>query len=283
MISAQRAEQLEDRRTLRDDDGTITAVDGLFVVKTAFQPIFRSQAGRIVPIAFEALARPFRNGTPVVPGHYFANLTGDNLVETEALLRHVHVQNAKTLPRQAKRLFINFHPAALSNQSTFEATLDALGEDVRQAGIAPPDLICEFTEQREQSEEALKHFVYALRARGYLIAVDDFGAAFSDPVRIARLTPDIIKIDGAMVRRQLASEDGFDELKRLVEMFRRDGIRCVLEGLENTRQVELARRTGAALLQGFALGGPQLAPGHFDHIMAAYRDEPETPLVKALR
>lgn len=283
MTNAQLAEQPDESHTVRDDDGTLAAVDGLFVVKTAFQPIFRNQAGTVLPVAFEALARPFRNGVPVLPGQYFANLTGEDLSRTEALLRHLHVQNARALPHPAKRLFINFHPAALTSQGTFETTLDALGEDVRQAGIAPPDLICEFTEQREQSEEALRHFVYALRARGYLIAVDDFGADFSDPERIARLTPDIVKIDGAVVRRHLSSQDGFDELKRIVDMFRRDGIRSVLEGLENARQVELALRTGAALLQGFALGGPQLAPGHFDRIMAAYRQEPETQLIKAMR
>ena len=69
----------------------------------------------------------------------------------------------------------------------------------------------------------------------------------------------------------------------MVDLFRREGIRSVLEGLENTRQVELARRTGAALLQGYALGGPQLAPGHFEPLMAVYHEEPEARLVKALR
>ncbi|QBK31530.1 EAL domain-containing protein [Roseitalea porphyridii] len=277
------ASERRPRRTIRNDDGTVSALDGTVIVNSAFQPVFRHFEDRLYPVAFEALARPFRNDTPLLPDAYFGQVPVTELRAVEALVRHIHVQNARHLPHNAKRLFLNFHPAGLGSPGRFEADLDALGADLRQVGVSPRDLVCEFTEHREQDEHDLKHFVYALRARGYLIAVDDFGAAFSDPARIARLTPDIVKIDGAVVRRLLAAEEGFDELKRLVDGFRRDGIRCVLEGLENMRQIELARRTGAHFLQGYALAAPQSAPGHFEPLMAAYRSEPGSDLVKALR
>lgn len=282
MIDSDRSER-RPRRTIRNEDGTVAALDGTVIVTSAFQPVFRQFDGRLYPVAFEALARPSRNDTPLLPDAYFGEVPMAELRAVEALIRHVHVQNARHLPHNAKRLFLNFHPAGLGTPGRFEADLDALGADLRQTGISPRDLVCEFTEHREQSEEDLKHFVYALRARGFLIAVDDFGAAFSDPARIARLTPDIVKIDGAVVRRLLSAEQGFDELTRLVDAFRAEGIRCVLEGLENMRQIELARRTGAHFLQGYALAAPQAAPGHFEPLMAAYRDEPGGDLVKALR
>ena len=283
-MSDDRQRPVDHPRTIaRNQDGTLSAVDGTVVVNTAFQPLFRHFEGRLLPVAFEALARPLRGGAPLLPDSYFGHVPPADLRDVEALVRHVHVHNARHLPCEARRLFLNFHPAGLGTAGTFEADLRALGEDLRQAGISPRDLVCEFTEHRERSEADMKHFVYALRARGFLIAVDDFGAAFSDPARIARLTPDIVKIDGALVRRMLASEEGFGEIARLVETFLKEGIRCVLEGLETLRQVELARRTGAHFLQGYALSPPQAAPGHFAPLMAAHRDAPESELVKALR
>ncbi|MCR9123258.1 MAG: EAL domain-containing protein [Phyllobacteriaceae bacterium] len=269
------------RRSVRNDDGTLSAVDGMVLVRSAFQPVFRCQGERIVPVAFEALARPFRGDTPLLPDAYFSQIAPGELRSVEALIRHIHVQNAKFLPEAARRLFLNFHPAAVNAPATFEPALTALGEDLRQSGISPRDLVCEFTEHEETSPDALRHFVYALRARGFLIAVDDFGAAFSDPDRIARLTPDIVKMDGALARRHLDSADGFDELTRIVDTFRRQGIRCVIEGLETMRQVELARRTGAHFLQGFALAPPQAAPGDFTALIAASRSEPDAERIAA--
>lgn len=271
------------RRAIRDEDGTFAALDGMVLVRSAFQPIFRHFEERLYPVAFEALARPFRGETPLLPDAYLSQVPAADLPGVDALIRQIHVLNACHLPHNARRLFLNFHPAGLGSPADFTADLDALGSDLRRAGISPRDVVCEFTEQRERSAEDLKFFVYALRARGFLIAVDDFGVAFSDPTRIARLTPDIVKLDGAVVRRLLPVEEGFDELRRLVDGFRAEGIRCVLEGIENWQQVELARRTGAHFLQGYALAGPQAVPGHFEPLMQAYRDGTEDELVKALR
>ena len=201
MIMTDRDGTAGGRRSVRNEDGTLSAVDGMVLVRSAFQPVFRCQGERIVPVAFEALARPFRGDVPLLPESYFGQIAPGELRSVEALIRHIHVQNAKSLPHGAKRLFLNFHPAAVNAPATFEPALAALGEDLRQADISPRDLVCEFTEHEATAPDALRHFVYALRARGFLIAVDDFGAAFSDPDRIARLTPDIVKLDGALARR----------------------------------------------------------------------------------
>ena len=47
-----------------------------------------------------------------------------------------------------------------------------------------------------------------MRARGYRIAVDDFGAQASRLQRVAALAPDIVKFDGALVKRLMATEAG---------------------------------------------------------------------------
>ncbi|WP_306117691.1 MULTISPECIES: EAL domain-containing protein [unclassified Roseitalea] len=263
--------------------GAVAAVDELVVLQSAFQPVFRCRRDRMEPVAFEALARPFRGASPLPPERYFDDLERERLGAIEQVVRHIHVRNAAHLPRGARRLFLNFHPSAFESPARIEQDLRLLGADLRAIGISPADLVCEITEQQEHAEEALKDVVYLLRARGYRIAVDDFGAGFADPGRVARLTPDIVKVDGALVRRHLATPEGCVELGRLVEAFGRDGIQCVLEGLETLEQVERARRTGAHFLQGFALAPPQLAPGEFASLIAAGRRHPELRLVKSFR
>lgn len=270
-------------RITRLEDGGWAAIDDTLVIRTAYQPVFRCKGERLLPVAFEALARPYRGAAQLMPANYFAALPRERLAVVEGHLRHIHVRNATHLPAGARRLFLNIHPAALDGQSAIDEALTALGADLRLAGIAPPDVVCEITEQRERPGDALKDLVYAMRARGYRVAVDDFGAAFADPERIARLTPDIVKIDGHLVRRYLSTSAGFGEIARIVATFSRQGIQCVLEGLETLDQVEMARLTGAHFLQGFALGAPRLAPDSFDALMRAGRAGPTTTMVKTIR
>ena len=56
---------------IRKTDGTAEGVWGPFVVRSAFQPIFRFVDGKLAIAAFEGLARPFRDGEPVSPGQFF--------------------------------------------------------------------------------------------------------------------------------------------------------------------------------------------------------------------
>ncbi len=272
----------EDQRPhlIRMDDGAHVAVDEAVLVRSAFQPIFRVRGDRLQPVAFEALARPSRAGAAILAGHYFSTLSGERLERIETLLRQLHLRNAGTLPGRMRRLFLNFHPAGIDGPAKVEQALHVLGNDLRAAGISPADLVCEITEHEQRSPETLKHLVYALRSRGYRVAVDDFGAAFADTNRVAQLTPDIVKIDGRLVRRHLSSSEGFSELSRVVAAFARQGISSVLEGLETFAQVERARQTGAQFLQGYALGVPKIAPARFDEFRPSV---PETPRVKALR
>lgn len=281
--TVQKAQQNRQRHVQRQADGTFVAVDDAAIIRTAFQPIFRSHDGKLTAVAFEALARPSSGTGPILPGAYFGGLPEAEKRASHAIIRHLHLQNGRHLPRPARRLFINFDPAILQTPAQSEQAIDALGRDLRAADISPRDVVCEFIENPTVDDAQLKHFTYALRARGYLIAIDDFGVDASDARRIALLTPDIVKFDGAMVRRLLGVREGFEQLAKLVQDFREQGIHSLLEGLETMQQVEQARRTGAHLLQGFALAAPQIAPGEFDAFMAPYGHDPAFPLVKAIR
>ena len=74
MIMTDRDGTAGGRRSVRNEDGTLSAVDGMVLVRSAFQPVFRCQGERIVPVAFEALARPFRGDVPLLPESYFGQI-----------------------------------------------------------------------------------------------------------------------------------------------------------------------------------------------------------------
>lgn len=244
-------------------DGTWVADRQGMTLRSAFQPIFCVRNGQFTPIASEGLVRVFEGSERIATGTFFKNLTSEKRDDVEALTRTMHIRNAQLLHPSLRRLFINFDPSVLGSPSRFEATLAGIGKELLRAEISPGNVVCEITEQATPDKLALKDFVYMLRARGYLVAVDDFGAQSSNTDRVAALTPDIVKLDGRMVQEKMADPQGFFELKRMVEQFKHERIEVVLEGLQKSWQLILATKTKADFFQGFALAVPRIAPAQF--------------------
>lgn len=255
----------------RRDGGAFVARHAGFVLQTAFQPVFRFEKGRLVPIACEALLRVTRDDVPIVNDAFFSGLGANDFLALEPQLRTLHVRNALNLPSGQRRLFLNFDPRIAENASRFGPDLRELGEELRATGLSPADIVCEITEAETVDNEALKRFVWELRARGYLVAVDDFGARASRMERVRMLTPDIVKFDNRLVKRLMSTDSGVGTLRVLVERFRRNGIQCVLEGLEALWEIGLAESTGATMVQGFVLAAPRLAGPDLAAWIAQYR------------
>lgn len=262
----------------RDENGNWIAAYRDVILKTAFQPIFRILNGKVRPVAFEGLIRPFKDGVHIMPGTFFGSVEEKDIELIEATARTLHIRNAAKLHPKARRLFVNFDPSALASVSTFESTLDHLAVELKASNLKPTDCICEITEQGVKSEQDLSYFVYSLRARGYLIAVDDFGADSSNMKRIKALTPDIVKFDGALVKRLMATPEGLKQLKLMLGNFNALRISTVLEGIEEPWQIEMADAAGCEMLQGYAMAVPRILPNNFNE----WFDAEETFIAKPL-
>lgn len=251
---------------VREDDGTATGVWGPFVLKSAFQPIFAFEAGKLSLAAFEGLLRPFRDGEPWMPLTFLNSIPMGERLLVEKLSHTLHLLNgARCLPADAA-IFINFDPSVFIDHAVAETTIHDMRLTLSETGIDPHRIVCEVTEKETTSQEALFALVAALRGSGFRIAVDDYGAEDSDMNRIRDLHPDIVKFDAAWIARLMDSGPGYALLATMVSTFAKQGIRTVFEGIEESWQLELAEKSGAAMVQGFVLARPELAPTSFSAI-----------------
>lgn len=245
------------------DDGTSTGVWGPYTLKSAFQPIFTFQRGKLSVCAFEGLIRPFRDDRPVPPMNFFNAISAIDRLSVETLTRTLHLLNAGAcLPGDAA-IFVNFDPSVFIDRSIADTALRDMRLVLAQAGIDPRRVVCEVTEQRSASQEALHVFVGALKANGFKIAVDDYGSQDSDIDRIRALQPDIVKFDAQWITRLMESGPGFALLSAMVDIFAKQRIQTVFEGLEENWQLELAEKSGASMVQGYVIARPQIVPGDF--------------------
>ncbi len=264
---------------VRQDDGTSTGIWGVFVLKSAFQPIFAFRGGRVSIAAFEGLLRPFRDGEPIPPGVFFNSIPAADRLHVETLSRTLHLLNAGKFLDPAASLFINFDPSVFSEPSIADHALREMRLVLHEAGIDPRRIVCEVTEQKSASQDTLYGFVAALRRHGFRIAVDDYGSDDSDINRIRELKPDIVKFDAHWITHLMESGPGFALLATMVETFASQGIATVFEGIEESWQLDLAERSGASMVQGYVLARPEIVPTRF----GVFRDAaPAADAVSAL-
>lgn len=260
-----------------ENDGTSTGIWGAFVLKSAFQPIFGFQAGKLAVAGFEALLRPFRAGELLQPMTFLANLPAAERIVVENLLHRLHLLNAAAFLPADAAIFINIDPSVFIDHAVADAAIRDMRATLAEIGADPHRVVCEVTEKETISQEALFNLVAGLRASGFRIAVDDYGADDSDMARIRDLHPDIVKFDAAWVGGLIDSAPGYALLAEMVSTFEQQGIRTVFEGIEKSWQIELAEKAGVAMLQGFALARPELVPASFARPGSADSGAPHRP------
>jgi EAL domain-containing protein (putative c-di-GMP-specific phosphodiesterase class I) len=253
---------------IRQDDGTSTGVWGTHTLKSAFQPIFAFQGGKLSIAAVEGLIRPFRDGEAWSPTAFFNTISAADRLHVETLTRTLHLLNAASCLPPEVSIFVNFDPSIFTDRAIADGALRDMRLVLHEAGIDPHRVVCEVTEQKSASQEALFGFVAALKANGFRIAVDDYGAEDSDMNRIKELRPDIVKFDAKWITRLMESGPGFALLTSMVATFAAQGISTVFEGIEEGWQLELAEKSGASMIQGYALARPELAPTSFSDFRA---------------
>jgi EAL domain-containing protein (putative c-di-GMP-specific phosphodiesterase class I) len=86
--------QCNDRPHFRQPDGIAVGIWGRFLLRSAFQPIFAFEKGKLKIAAYEGLIRPFEGRQSVGPGKFFASIGAADRFRVETLTRTLHVLNA---------------------------------------------------------------------------------------------------------------------------------------------------------------------------------------------
>ncbi|WP_332304799.1 EAL domain-containing protein [Rhizobium sp. GR12] len=114
-----------------------------------------------------------------------------------------------------------------------------------------PRLILEVTESSAITDLSFSARKIAdVQKLGCRVALDDFGAGFASPRLVQLIDFDIVKIDKAFVHDIRPSSEGSNSLRHIVAFASCFAPAVVVEGIESTAQVDVARAAGATHVQG---------------------------------
>ena len=131
---------------------------------------------------------------------------------------------------------------------------------VEENGLSCDDLHLEITESAytEDSEEIIR-VVSGLRARGFKIEMDDFGAGYSSLNMITKLPIDALKLDMMFIRTAFHETGNTGILKIMLDISRYLSVPMIAEGVETEEQMLTLQGLGCDIVQGYFFARPMPA------------------------
>ena len=127
---------------------------------------------------------------------------------------------------------------------------------IEEAQLDPARVIIEITEASGDIDR-LQQIVKQYHAAGLRVAIDDFGAGYSQLDRVIALNPDMIKLDMRLFK--LAAKGGIsaDVLLGMTTIVERSGCEVVCEGVETEDEFYFGVECGAQYMQGYLFSPAQ--------------------------
>jgi EAL domain-containing protein (putative c-di-GMP-specific phosphodiesterase class I) len=148
---------------------------------------------------------------------------------------------------------VNFSGRNL-NEIEFPDILERL---CRNLDVACGQFVIEITETATASDEVkMMDIATRLRLKGFRISIDDFGTGYSSLVQLQRLPFSEMKIDKSFVIQCVASRESLVIVKSIIDLAHNLNLKVVAEGVETLEALELLRRLGCDLAQGYYLSRP---------------------------
>jgi hypothetical protein len=128
---------------------------------------------------------------------------------------------------------------------------------IKEFGIASEKLVIEITEEEFNASEEYIRAIIHYKNIGCRIALDDYGKSASNIDRLAKLQPDIIKINIDYIHNSEQSYHYREYLRSLSAYADSVGIEVLYEGVETRRQLDICVSSKGRFYQGFLLAVPQ--------------------------
>ena len=137
--------------------------------------------------------------------------------------------------------------------------LERIDQILSETGADPAQLIFEITESSQNIQlESLCSLLDEVKQRGISLAIDDLGteAACLEMLYLPQIS--VAKIDKSLIDKAEHIDREQIVIRHLVDLCHDLNMRCVAEGIETDSQIELLKKLGCDMLQGYKIGKPML-------------------------
>lgn len=216
-----------------------------------FQPIINNNTQKIAK--YESLVRLVQEDGKVLSPYFFletAKRSNYYLKITNIVLEH----SFGILHRCKADISINLSALDIEMPSMRTKILSLLQQYKNEAHRIVFELL---EDEGIKDFDTVKQFISEMKSYGAKIAIDDFGAGYSNFERLLDYQPDILKIDGCLIRDIETSNYSLSAVKSIVTFAKEQKLQTVAEFIENKAIFEIVKDLGIDFSQGYYFGKPE--------------------------
>ena len=242
--------------------------------KVYYQPKYCIRDKKPVLTSAEALVRWIHPefGT-ISPGEFITLFEDNGLIPK--LDRYVWSETAAQI-RQWKEKYGMFLPISVnvSKVDIFNPMLCKILNDIADVNGIPNDkLLLEITESAyTNNSQHIIDTISLLREHGFKIEMDDFGSGYSSLNMLTSLPLDALKLDMKFIRNICTDKKDYRLVGIMIEIARLLEVPVIAEGVETKEQLELLKKIGCDIVQGYYFSKP-LPADKFDELIMSETKE----------
>lgn len=243
-------------------DNALKNIETIHIIKTAidnrkiisyFQPIVNNQTQKIEK--YESLVRLVTEDGQLLTPLYF--------LDTAKKGRYYSKITKIVLENSFAALYKISEAAISINLSVHDIERDEITHYIENLLVQHEDeahrIIFELLESEDIKDFALiKQFIQKVKAKGVKIAIDDFGTGYSNFERLLSYEPDILKIDGSLIKNIHNNQINQHIVETVMLFAKKQNLSTVAEFVENETIYEIVRDMGIDYSQGFYFGKPEM-------------------------
>ncbi len=220
-------------------------------VISLFQPIINNKTKEIEK--YESLVRIIDENNQIVSPFFFLEVARKGMYYS-SLTSKILKNSFEALNLTTKDITINLSAYDIEKEHTRNEIynyLDRFHNDAHR-------LVFELLESEEVVDfNIIKDFIKYVKSYGVKIAIDDFGSGYSNMKRLIKYDPDIIKIDGSLVKDLEFDKKSLSIIKGFLSFAKEQNIQTVAEFVENENIYLILRDLGVDYSQGYYFGKPE--------------------------
>ncbi|MGA1939697.1 EAL domain-containing protein [Arcobacter sp. YIC-310] len=227
-----------------------TALDNCNIV-SYFQPIIENKTKKIVK--YESLVRLIDEEGKTISPYFFLDVSKKGTYYTKITNRVIE-SSFKVLDHITNSVSINLSVLDMENEEIKNKLIELTSRSEYKGRV-----IFELLENENIKDfKSVKKFIAKVKKLGNVkIAIDDFGSGYSNFERLLDYNPDILKIDGSLIKNIETDSYSRNVVETIVTFAKKQNIETIAEFVENENIYNILNEMGITYSQGYYFGKPQ--------------------------
>jgi len=245
---------------LKEQETAKKNMQTIMMIKTAiktnkiisyFQPIINNKTQKIEK--YESLVRLTTEDGKVLAPFFFLDISKRGKYYSQITL--IVLENSfKMLHKIDEEISINLSALDIEMPSIQEFIFELLEKNKENTHRIVFELL---EDENVKDFKIIKTFIKEVKKYGVQIAIDDFGAGYSNFERLLDYQPDILKIDGCLIKDIQTDKYSKSIVETIIDFAKKQNLKVLAEYVENEAIFNILNKLGIEYSQGYYFGKPE--------------------------